>query len=91
MNRVGEGSEGREGCFIGNILLYIIFVLFEGTKFFDSNTSQIIAILSVFLIIFIKPQDNIIRLPKRFFYWFYPTHIAIFVIIKWYIASVLKG
>ncbi len=42
---------------------------------------QYYSILSSFFVLFIK-KDNKDLLPRRFFYWFYPAHLSILIIIR---------
>lgn len=43
--------------------------------------TQVFSVLAVFLVLIFKKKDLKI-LPGRFFYWFYPAHIAALVLIK---------
>ena len=70
-------------CFLSSIVLYLIYIIRYNTEFFGKN-NQIISIFSVFIIFLLQKNDNIIKLPKRFFYWFYPIHLAIFELIKYF-------
>ena len=71
-------------CFFSTIFLYIIYALVYKMPVFKENV-QIFSIFSVFLIMLVKPQDDLIKLPRRFFYVFYPLHLAILLFIAWWI------
>lgn len=71
-------------CFILNILNYFLFVIVEHIPVFGNTTSQIISIFAVFIIILVKPNDKLIKMPKKFFYWFYPGQFYVICFIKWY-------
>lgn len=46
------------------------------------SMAQLISVASAFVLTVSKPLDSKIRMPKWFFYAFYPAHIAILVFIK---------
>lgn len=70
-------------CFVSTILIYSLYIIKEGESFFEPN-SQIISIFSVFIIFLLQKKDAIIRLPKKFFYCFYPTQFVVFGLIKYF-------
>ena len=46
-------------------------------RFFE----QIYAVFAVMFIVLLNPFDDIVRIPKRVYYWFYPLHMMILLLI----------
>jgi len=65
---------------LGSIILYGIYIIQ-----YQMNIVQMAAIVAVPLIMLLIKKDNIIRLNKWFYYAFYPVHMAILVIIKYFL------
>lgn len=62
--------------FIVSIILWIFCILFINSSF-----DQFYAVFAVLFIVFLNPLDNIVRIPKRVYYWFYPLHMIILLLI----------
>ena len=62
--------------FIVSIILWIFYILF-----IDRSFEQFYAVFAVLFIAFLNPLDNIIRIPKSVYYWFYPLHMMILLLI----------
>ncbi len=72
-------------CFLLNVLNYFFYTIIEKIPVFGNTTNQIVAIFAVFIVILIKPKtDKLIKMPKKFFYWFYPAQFYVLCFIKWY-------
>ncbi|NMC57425.1 MAG: conjugal transfer protein TraX [Eubacteriaceae bacterium] len=69
----------RENPYKIGIVFFIVTLIFS---IYNKNPIQMFAVLSVPLI-FIKPPINV-KMPKYFFYYFYPIHLMVL-----YIASIL--
>jgi hypothetical protein len=64
--------------FLYTIILWALYILMNGV----GGLIQVLACLCVPLLAVIEPIDGKIRLPRRFFYVFYPTHILILLAIN---------
>ena len=62
--------------FIVSIILWIFYILFMNRSF-----EQIYAVFAVMFIVLLNPFDDIVRIPKRVYYWFYPLHMMILLLI----------
>ncbi len=72
-------------CFLLNVLNYFLYTIIEKIPVFANTTNQIVAIFALFIVILIKPKtDKLIKMPKKFFYWFYPAQFYVLCFIKWY-------
>lgn len=79
-------------CLIFSTFLYYIFKNYVplSLKYKRSlikivmKSNQFFSILSVFVVLIFKKRDLKI-LPGRFFYWFYPAHIAALMLVKTFI------
>lgn len=67
--------------FLSVVVLWAIYTLMNGIAGFI----QIASCAAVPILYAIVPQDSRIRLPKYFYYVFYPAHILILVILKQFI------
>ena len=70
--------KGYDRMFLYTVALWALYVLVNGT----GGMIQVADCAAVTLLAALKPQDGKIRLPKWFFYVFYPAHILILVAIK---------
>ena len=73
-------------CFVFSLIMYVYYCIIDKVEVF-SPRNQIVAIFSVFLIVLLKQNDDKIKLPKRFFYWFYPIHMGVLILIKIFIIE----
>ena len=62
--------------FIVSIILWIFYILFMNRSF-----EQIYAVFAVMFIVLLNPFDDSVRIPKRVYYWFYPLHMMILLLI----------
>ncbi len=62
--------------FIVSMSLWIFYILFMNRSF-----EQFYAVFAVLFIAFLSPIDDIVRVPKRVYYWFYPLHMIILQLI----------
>lgn len=65
--------------FLHTVLLWAVYVAMNGI----GGLIQVFACLSVPLLVILEPLNGKIRLPKRFFYVFYPAHIVILLAINY--------
>ena len=63
--------------FLALVILWAFYVLVMRQSF-----EQFFAIFSVIFIALLKPFDGFVKLPKKLYYWFYPLHITILLIIE---------
>ena len=47
----------------------------------NSYFEQFYAVFAVILIVLLNPFDDLVKLPKRAYYWFYPLHMMVLVLI----------
>lgn len=76
---------------ISSFFVYVYYIFFNLIPVSLKNKVELIklimingqyySILSSFLVLFIK-KDNKDILPRRFFYWFYPLHLSILLVIR---------
>jgi len=72
-------------------LLIGVSVLFAVSALTNrGNLIQVFTLLDAPLIVFLLKYDRIIRIHKRFFYIFYPLHIAILLFIKYSISAFIS-
>lgn len=71
-------QKGYYKMFLYTVMLWGLYVLMNGA----GGMIQIAACAAVPVLAVLKPQDGRIRIPKCFFYVFYPAHILILFIIK---------
>lgn len=45
---------------------------------------QVVSIFSIPMVCFLKKYDTKLRLPKPFYYWFYPVHLFVITLVKIY-------
>lgn len=64
--------------FLYSVMLWGLYVLMNGA----GGMIQVVACAAVPVLALLKPKDEKIRLPRSFFYVFYPAHILILLIIK---------
>lgn len=65
--------------FLHTVLLWVLYVAMNGI----GGLIQVFACLSVPLLAILEPLNTKIRLPKRFFYVFYPAHMVILLAINY--------
>lgn len=68
-------------AFVGMTVLYSLYVLTGGSPI------QAFSIVAFPILIIAKRHDNKLSLPRRFFYWFYPLHIGVLLLLKGVILS----
>lgn len=62
--------------FVGMTALYALYVLIGGSQI------QAFSIMAFPVLIIAKKYDEKLTLPRRFFYWFYPLHIGVLLLLK---------
>jgi len=65
-----------EFAFLGMTILFAVFAFMN-----NGNLLQAFSILALPLILIASKYDNKIRIGKKFFYIFYPAHIALFLCV----------
>ena len=63
--------------FLALVILWAFYVLVMRKPF-----EQFFAIFAVILISALLPHDRAVKLPKKLYYWFYPVHMTILLIIE---------
>lgn len=63
--------------FLASVILWAFYVLVMRQSF-----EQFFSIFAVIFISFLFPYDNRVKLPKKIYYWFYPVHITVLLIIE---------
>ena len=63
--------------FLAMVILWAFYVLVMRKPF-----EQFFAIFSIILIAVLLPHDGAVRLPKKLYYWFYPVHISLLLILE---------
>jgi len=63
--------------FLALVILWAFYVLVMRKPF-----EQFFAVFAIILISALLPHDGTIKLPKRLYYWFYPVHMTILLIIE---------
>lgn len=71
-------QKGYSKMFLYTVILWSLYVLMNGA----GGMIQVVACAAVPVLALLKPQDEKIRLSRRFFYVFYPAHILILLMIK---------
>jgi len=70
------GVNKPQYVFVGVTALYALYVLTGGGQI------QAFSIAAFPVLMIAKKRDDKIILPRRFYYWFYPLHIAVLLVIK---------
>ncbi len=78
-------------CFFANLILYLYNCIVNSNVIFDFKNSQIISIFAIFLIVLLKQNENRVKMPKKFFYWFYPAHLSVLIIIKMFVIENIES
>lgn len=73
-----RAKHGYSKMFLYTVILWALYVLMNGAE----GMTQVVSCAAVPLLAVLEPQDEKIRLPRRFFYVFYPAHILILLAIK---------
>jgi len=73
--------EKPQYAFVGMTALYALYVLTGGSQI------QAFSIVTFPVLIIAKQYDEKLSLPRRFFYWFYPLHIGVLLLLKGVILS----
>lgn len=60
-----------------------ITLLFALNSFLEHNIMQAFSLIAFPLLLLTKQFDAKIRLSRRFYYWFYPLHLSMLMIIKY--------
>lgn len=63
--------------FLALVILWTFYVLVMRKPF-----EQFFAVFAVILISALLPHDRAVKLPKKLYYWFYPVHMTILLIIE---------
>ena len=63
--------------FLALVILWAIYVLIMRQAF-----EQFFAVFSIIPIALLKPIDERVKLPKRLYYWFYPVHMIVLLILE---------
>lgn len=64
------------GAFFGMAVLCVLYVYFGGSQL------QIFSLAAFPVLLLTRRYDDKIKLPRKFFYWFYPVHIAVLLALK---------
>lgn len=75
--------QDRSRTFLHTVILWALYVLLHGA----AGLIQVAACAAVPLLTLLEPIDGKIRLPRRFFYVFYPAHLLILVAIRYITQS----
>lgn len=67
--------------FLALVILWAFYVLVMRQSF-----EQFFAVFAIIFIALLKPIDNKLKLPKKLYYWFYPVHITLLLILERIIA-----
>lgn len=67
--------------FLALVILWAFYVLVMRQSF-----EQFFAVFAIIFIALLKPIDNKLKLPKKLYYWFYPLHITLLLILERIIA-----
>lgn len=62
--------------FLGMAVLYALYVLMGG------SLVQVFSLIAWPMLLIARRYDDKIRVPRRFFYWFYPVHITVLLILR---------
>lgn len=71
-------QKGYSRMFLYTVMLWGLYVLMNGA----GGMIQVASCAAVPVLAVLKLQDEKIRLPKSFFYVFYPAHMLILLMIK---------
>lgn len=63
--------------FLALVILWAFYVLVMRKPF-----EQFFAVFAIILISALLPHDRAVKLPKKLYYWFYPVHMTILLIIE---------
>ena len=63
--------------FLALVILWAIYVLIMRQAF-----EQFFAVFSIIPIALLKPIDERVKIPKRLYYWFYPVHMIVLLILE---------
>ena len=69
-------KEDPYGTFLALVILWAFYVLVMRQSF-----EQFFAVFAIIFIALLKPFDKKVQLPKKIYYWFYPAHMTILLII----------
>lgn len=67
--------------FLALVILWAFYVLVMRQSF-----EQFFAVFAIIFIALLNPIDNKLKLPKKLYYWFYPVHITLLLILERIIA-----
>lgn len=76
---IKQKKENWVNYMLAVLIGWVVYVMSSGTA---SSLGQIFSLGSVAVLAVCHNRDSIIRLPKWFFYWFYPVHLTILLLIK---------
>jgi hypothetical protein len=71
------------------LLIFLSLITVADAIFYDSPL-QLFAYLGFLLIVYLPKAEIKMVLPKYFFYWFYPAHLLLLIILKYSINAWLK-
>lgn len=70
--------------FYGMAVLLLLHMFLNG----NSVVLQIFSLAAFPILAIVRSFDGTVQLPKRFYYWFYPAHIAVLLAIKAFAALI---
>lgn len=72
-------------CFLASFVIYLMHCHIRDIVAIG-EWSQFLAMFSVPLAFFLSTVDGKVKLPGRFYYWFYPVHLYILILIRYFLV-----
>lgn len=76
---IHTGKENLINYVLVTIISWSVYVACSGSV---ASMAQIFSVASAFVLVISKKHDKVVRLPKWFFYGFYPVHIMVLLLIR---------